>query len=97
MNTATLSRLFIITAVTGVLFSCKKSNSTSSSSTTETTTQVATSSDDVSRASTESDAAFDDVNTAMVTETSVTGAALTPAIRNGIQTLSQRKEAKVSR
>jgi len=86
MKTATLSKLFIITALTGVLFSCKKSNSTSSS-TTETTTQVSTSSDDVSRASTESDAAFDDVNTAMTTQTSVTGAALAPALRNGIQTL----------
>ena len=86
MKTATLSKLFIITALTGVLFSCKKSNSTSSS-TTETTAQVSTSSDDVSRASTESDAAFDDVNTAMVAQTSVTGAALAPALRNGIQTL----------
>jgi hypothetical protein len=85
MKTATLSKLFIITALTGVLFSCKKSNS--SSSTTETTAQVSTSSDDVSRASTESDAAFDDVNTAMTTQTSVTGAALAPALRNGIQTL----------
>ena len=86
MKTATLSKLFIISALTGVLFSCKKSNS-GSSSTTETTAQVSTSSDDVSRASTESDAAFDDVNTAMTTETSVTGAALAPALRNGIQTL----------
>ena len=86
MKTATLSKLFIITAITGVLFSCKKSNS-SSSSTTESTTQVSTSSDDVSRASTESDAAFDDANTAMVAQTSVTGAALAPAIRNGIQAL----------
>jgi hypothetical protein len=86
MKTATLSKLFIITALTGVLFSCKKSNSTSSS-TTETTAQVSTSSDDVSRASTESDAAFDDVNTAMTAQTSVTGAALAPALRNGIQTL----------
>jgi hypothetical protein len=41
----------------------------------------------VSRASTESDAAFDDVNTAMTTETSVTGAALAPTVHNGIQTL----------
>ncbi len=86
MKTATLSKLFIISALTGVLFSCQKSNSTSSS-TTESTTQVSTSTDDVSRASTESDAAFNDVNTAMTTQTNVTGAAYAPAIRNGIQTL----------
>ena len=86
MKTATLSKLFIITALTGVFFSCKKSNSTSSS-TTESTTQVSTSSDDVSRASTESDAAFDDVNTAMTAQAGVTGSALAPALRNGIQTL----------
>ncbi len=85
MKTATISKLFIITAFTGILFSCKKSSVSSSS--TETSTQVATSSDDVSRASTESDASFDDVNTAMMTETNVTGAALAPALRNGIQTL----------
>jgi hypothetical protein len=86
MNTATLSKLFIITAFTGVLFSCKKSNSTSSSST-ETSTQVATSSDDMSRTSTESDAAFDDVNTAMTVQTSVTGASFAPVAQRGIQVL----------
>jgi hypothetical protein len=86
MKTATLSKLFIITAITGVLFSCKKSNS-SSSSTTETTTQVSTSSDDVSRASTESDAAFDDVNTAMTAQTSVTGASIAEVAHRGIQAL----------
>jgi hypothetical protein len=86
MNTATLSKLFIITAFTGVLFSCKKSSSVGSSST-ETSTQVATSSDDMSRTSTESDAAFDDVNTAMSAQTSVTGANMTPALHSGIQTL----------
>jgi len=86
MKTAIFSKLFIITAITGVLFSCKKSNSSGSSST-ETSTQVATSSDDVSRTSTESDAAFDDVNTAMSAQTSVTGANMTPALHSGIQTL----------
>jgi hypothetical protein len=86
MKTATLSKLFFITAFTGILFSCKKSSVSSSS--TETSTQVATSADDVTRTSTESDAAFDDVNTAMVAQTSVTGASIiTPILRSGIQAL----------
>jgi hypothetical protein len=86
MKTATLSKLFIITALTGVLFSCNKTSSGSSSSAT-TDADLQTESDDQTRVSTESDAAFDDVNTAMVTETGVTGAALAPALRRGIQTL----------
>jgi hypothetical protein len=74
MKTATLYRFFFIIAVTGVLASCKKNNSSSNNGSSNTDQQ--TTSDDATRVSTETDAAFDDVNTAMVTNYSVTGAAL---------------------
>src|SRR5580693_402003 len=73
MKTATLHRFLIIIAFTGILASCKKSNSSNNGSS---TTDLQTTSDDATRVSTETDAAFDDVNTAMVTNYSVTGAAL---------------------
>jgi len=75
MKTATLYRFLLIIAFTGILASCKKNNSNNSNNGSS-TTDLQTTSDDATRVSTETDAAFDDVNTAMVTNYSVTGAAL---------------------
>ena len=81
MKTTTFYRLLVITAFTGMLFSCNKSNSSSSSSGTS-STDLQTTSDDQTRVSTESDAAFDDVNTTMTSQASVTGSNLNPGIRH---------------
>src|ERR1700731_1865393 len=81
MKTTTIYRLIVITAFTGMLFSCKKSNSSSGSSATS-STDLQTTSDDQTRVSTESDAAFDDVNTAMTSQATVTGSDLNPGIRH---------------
>ena len=48
-----------------------------------TDTQLQTQSDDQTRVSNESDDAFDDVNTAMTSQYSVTGSSLTPGLRYG--------------
>jgi hypothetical protein len=74
MKTATLNRFLVIIAFTGLLASCNKNNSSSNNG--SSTTDQQTTSDDATRVSTETDAAFDDVNTSMVTNYSVTGAAL---------------------
>jgi hypothetical protein len=75
MKTATLYRFLFIIAFAGILASCNKNNSNNSNNGSS-TTDLQTTSDDATRVSTETDAAFDDVNTAMVTNYSVTGAAL---------------------
>jgi hypothetical protein len=75
MKTATLYRFLFIIAFTGILASCNKNNS-SNSNNGSSNTDLQTTSDDATRVSTETDAAFDDVNTAMVTNYGVTGAAL---------------------
>jgi hypothetical protein len=64
--------LFVIVS-TGSLFSCKKS--TTGNNNPSSTTDLQTNSDDETRVSTETDAAFDDVNTAMTAQFNVTGAA----------------------
>jgi hypothetical protein len=74
MKTTTLYRFLFVIAFTGILSSCNKNNSSTNSA--SSSTDLQTTSDDATRVSTETDAAFDDVNTAMVTNYSVTGAAL---------------------
>jgi hypothetical protein len=74
MKTTTLYRFLFVIAFTGILASCNKNNSSTNSA--SSSTDLQTTSDDATRVSTETDAAFDDVNTAMVTNYSVTGAAL---------------------
>ncbi len=81
MKTKNLYYALIIMTFTGVMFSCKKSNSSSSTATTD--TQLQTQSDDQTRVSNESDDAFDDVNTAMTSQYSVTGSSATPGLRYG--------------
>jgi hypothetical protein len=74
MKATTIYRLLFVIAFTGILASCNKSNSSSNSA--SSTTNLQTNSDDETRVSTETDAAFDDVNTAMTVQFNVTGAAL---------------------
>jgi hypothetical protein len=74
MKTATLYRFLFVIVFTGILASCKKSNSNNNNGTSNTDLQ--TNSDDQTRVSTETDAALDDVNTAMTVQYNVTGAAM---------------------
>jgi hypothetical protein len=73
MKTTTFYSLLFVVAFTGMLASCNKSNSSSSNA--SSTTDLQTNSDDETRVSTETDAAFDDVNTAMTVQFNITGAA----------------------
>jgi hypothetical protein len=75
MKATAFYRFLFVIAFTGVLASCNKNNS-SNSNNGSSTTDLQTTSDDATRVTNETDAAFDDVNTAMVTNYSVTGAAL---------------------
>ena len=84
MKTTNLYRLLFATTLSCLLFTaCKKSNSDSSSSTTS-STDLQTQSDDEARVSTESSAAFDDANAAMIGESSVTGAGIASNLRFGV-------------
>ncbi len=74
---ATLHRYVLIITFAGMLFACKKNNSSGTAGTTNTDLQ--TQSDDQTRVSTETDAAFDDVNAVMTSQSSVTGSSITPA------------------
>jgi hypothetical protein len=85
MKTKNLHRLLFATTLSGIFLftACKKSNSDSSSSTTS-STDLQTQSDDEARVSTESNASFDDANTAMMNESSVSGASYASAARFGV-------------
>jgi hypothetical protein len=84
MKTKNLYRFLFATTLSGLLFAaCKKSTSDTNSSTTS-STDLQTQSDDEARVSTESDAAFDDANAAMIGESSVTGASFASADRFGV-------------
>jgi hypothetical protein len=82
MKTQHFQRLMMATMLSGLLFTaCNKSNNSSSGTSNQ---DLQTQSDDETRVSTETDAAFDDVNTVMVGQASVTGASETPALRYGV-------------
>jgi hypothetical protein len=84
MKTKNLHRLLFATTLSGLLFTaCKKSTSDTNSTTTS-STDLQTQSDDEARVSTESDAAFNDANAAMIGESSVTGAGFASAARFGV-------------
>ena len=84
MKTKNLHHLLFATTLIGLLFTaCKKSNSDSSSSTTS-NTDLQTQSDDEARVYTETTAAINDENAAMVGESSVTGASFGSAARFGV-------------
>jgi hypothetical protein len=82
MKATNFYRVLFVTAFTGILFSCNKSNSSNNADATTNTTDIATTSDDETRVATESDAAFDDVNTAMTANYSATGSSLASAVRH---------------
>src|SRR5579859_1474425 len=73
MKTNNIQHLLFATSLSMVLFACNKSNSSSSSSTPPSNAQLQTQSDDESQVSNESNAAFDDVNTAMTSQATITG------------------------
>lgn len=83
MKTTMIHRLIVISACAGMLFSCKKSDSNNNSTGTS-NTDLQTTSDDQTRVSTESDAAFDDVNTAMTSQATVTGSGDNTGIRHAV-------------
>ena len=82
MKTTNFQRLMMATMLSGLLFAaCKKSNNSSSGTSDQ---DLQTQSDDETRVSTETDAAFDDVNTVMLSQSTVTGASETPSLRYGV-------------
>lgn len=83
MKTKNLRRLLFATTLCGLLFTaCKKSNSSSNSGTS--TDEVKTQADDEARVSNETDAAFNDVSTAMTNQASITGSSQSRDLRSGI-------------
>lgn len=81
-----LSRLMLATAFAGVLFACKKSSDNNSAAPMS-NQDAATQSDDQTRVSNESDAAFDDVTTAMNEQSTVTGLSEGGSVRYGVATM----------
>jgi len=78
-----MKSLLLVAISATVLFACKKS-SVDSNSSTMSNSDLQTQSDDQARVSTESDAAFDDVNTVMNDQASVTGSSAAPTMRYGV-------------
>lgn len=83
MKTTNVRHLLFAMTLTGLFFTaCKKSNSSSSNTTSDADLQ--TQSDDQARVSTETDAAFNDVNTTMLSQSAVTGSSISPTLRYGV-------------
>jgi hypothetical protein len=82
MKMVKIQSLLMAASLSLFLFACKKDSSSSSS--TPTNAQLQTQSDDESRVSNETDAAFNDVNTSMNAQAGVTGASETAPIRYGV-------------
>jgi len=82
MKTNKIQFLMMAASLSLFLFACKKDSS--SSNNTPTNAQLQTQSDDQSRVSNETDAAFDDVNTSINGQASVTGASDAAPIRYGV-------------
>lgn len=84
MKATNLYRFFFATTLCGLLFTaCKKSSNSSSADTSQ--TDLKTQADDESRVSTETDAAFNDVNTAMESQPTVTGSSQSRAVHYGVE------------
>ena len=82
MKMRNFQHLLMATTLSGLLLAaCNKNNNSNSGTSNQ---DLQTQSDDETRVSTETDAAFDDINTAMSTEASVTGASQAPALRYGV-------------
>lgn len=85
MKTNNLYRFLFTTAICGLLFTaCKKSSNNNSNDTSQADLQ--TQADDQSRVSTETDATFNDVNTAMEQSSTVTGSSQNRVVRYGVTT-----------
>lgn len=83
MKAMNLYRFFFATTLCGLLFAaCKKSSSNNSNGTSQTDLQ--TQSDDQARVSTETDAAFNDVNTVMENQATITGSSQQRTVRYGV-------------
>ncbi|HEY6901480.1 MAG TPA: hypothetical protein VI233_12585 [Puia sp.] len=85
MKTKILYRLMLVSFLTSMLFACKKDGA-KDTSTNMSDADLATQSDDQTRVSNETDAAFDDVSLAMNDQAAVTGSSETPAVRYGVAT-----------
>lgn len=83
MKTKQINHLLLATSLSVLLFACKKSSNDNSSST-PSNTDLQTQSEDQTKVSTETDAAFDDVNTAMTSQAAVTGSSESTPIRYGV-------------
>jgi hypothetical protein len=82
MKMIKIQSLLIATTLTVVLFACRKS--TNETTNTPSNSDLNTQSDDESRVSNETDAAFDDVNTAMSGQATITGSSTAAPIRYGV-------------
>jgi hypothetical protein len=83
MKARNLYRFLFASTLCGLLFTaCKKSSSSSSNDTSQADLQ--TQADDESRVSTETDAAFNDVNTTMEQQVSITGSSQDRTVRYGV-------------
>ncbi|HEY4112121.1 hypothetical protein [Puia sp.] len=89
MLTPKIQSLLIATSLAVLLFACKKS--TTETGSTPSDADLQTQSDDESRVSNETDAAFDDVNTVMTSQATITGSENTP-IRYGVITTGANQD-----
>lgn len=83
MKTKNIRHLLFATSLSCLLFACNKSNSNNSTST-PSNSDLQTQSDDQSQVTNESNAAFDDVNTAMTSQATITGSSENTPGRFGV-------------
>jgi hypothetical protein len=84
MKTNKIQFLLIATTLSLLLFACKKSTSDTNNTTTPSNADLQTQTDDENRVSTETDAAFDDVNTSILGQATITGSSASTPIRYGV-------------
>jgi hypothetical protein len=84
MKLKSIYHLLLVTTITGALFACNKSSVKDNANMSDADLQ--TQSDDQNRVSTESDAAFDDVNAVLNDQATVSGSREVPAVRYGVAT-----------
>jgi hypothetical protein len=84
MNWKTLSYLTVVAVVSGVLFSCYKSKNFSPNETAQVDSAIVTQSYDQVRVDAIIDEVFNDVNTALLNQSVVTGAGVPRSLRSGV-------------
>ena len=82
MKTKNIQHLFLATSLSLLLFACSKNNSNSSN--TPSNSDLQTQSADQTAVTSETDAAFNDVNAAMTSQASVSGSSENPSLRFGV-------------